>query len=357
MSVANYSNLYHCALALDIIRRNNATLTELVFRGPTPQPDTLAELRNRNDNYFEPSILNPCFISSLDSTMVKSHLTNLSLNRVCFTHESFTAILRNSPVLRRLKLFRVIVIHYNRDAFSVFKCSSVTSLHASLAEICMPDPGFAWTPCLLHHFPCLEEWHLAAVDRSSNWGIDDYFRDELRECCPRLKTFRFDWMSNTDNLPDLLFHCIRRPESLTFTVNMCEKMALSLITHNNTLTSITITDKCLDLAAMKWVYLISKTCLCLQVYSSEVLILDMASVMEHERGCRDLSKLRVRFKGFESAQAIDALLKLISSLKRNPSSNCVNNSWRQIFNHSRQFDRLTTVCLSTKVYYLAVATA
>lgn len=216
MSVVNHINPYHRALELNIIRRNNATLTELVFRGPTPQPDTLVELRNRNENYFEPSILSTCFTSSPDTAKVKSHLTSLSPNRVCFTHEGFTAILRNSPVLRKLKLSRVIVIHYNRDAFSVFKTSSVTSLHASLAEICVPDPGFAWTPCLLHHFPCLEEWHLAAVDRSSNWGIDDYFRDELRECCPRLKAFQFDWINNTDKLSDLLLNCIRRPESIIF---------------------------------------------------------------------------------------------------------------------------------------------
>ncbi|KAF8945270.1 hypothetical protein BGZ47_002985 [Haplosporangium gracile] len=254
-----------------IIRRNNATLTELVFRGPTPQPDTLVELRNRNENYFEPSILNSCFISSLDSTMVKSHLTSASLNRVLICH-------------------------------------------VSSCEICMPDPGFAWTPCLLHHFPCLEEWHLAAFDRSSNWSIDDYFRDKLRGSCPRLKTFRFDWMSNTDNLSDLLYRCIRRPESLTFTVNnMSEKMAFSLIIHNNTLTSITVIDKCLELAGMKW--------------------------------------------GFESAQAIDACLKLLSPFKQNPSSKCINSSWRQIFNHLRQFEMLTTVWHGIKVYYLAVATA
>jgi hypothetical protein len=343
MSVVNHGNPYHRAIEFDFIRRNNASLTELDFQAWRPHHDTPHELQNRNENYLEPSIL----------AKSESRLTNLSLGCVYFTHEGFTTILRNSPALRKLKLSRVIVVHYN-SAFELFKGSSVTSLHASLAEICMPDPGLGWTPSLLHLFPRLEEWHLPCVDRSSNWGDDIAFRRELRDCCPRLKTLRFDPVDDTDKLSDLLFNSFRQPESCTFSAkNLSQGMILSLFSHLNTLTTIKITDKYTDDETLRWLYLIPKSCSHLEVLSMQDLVLDMESVEEHEWICKHLRELRVRFKGLEDIQLIDECLRKVCLQRQHPSPfSALHSTPLQVSRHLLQFEKLTTVSLGTKLYRL-----
>ncbi|KAG0271233.1 hypothetical protein BGZ96_005923, partial [Linnemannia gamsii] len=252
--------------------------------------------------------------------MAKSRLTSLSLNRVCFTHKGFTAILQNSPVLRKLSLSRVIVIHYDR-AFELFKNSSVTSLHASLAEVCLPKPGPEWTPCLLHHFSLLEEWHLPAVDRSRDWGIDAYLRDELKACCPRLKTFRFDQMENTDKLSDLLFNCIWRPESCIFPFeNLNERLTFSMVTHNSTLTQqhsyICHPHRQMRRCCGNGIGIPAP-----QVLPASQGLLRRGTCFgygvrrETRMGSKDLRELRVQFKGLEDAQAMCECVQFVS-LKR-----------------------------------------
>ena len=359
MSIVHMISPDHRALALDIIRRNIATLTNLELGGLTPQPDIVATQQTLNQNYLEASLFIPCLPSLLPSgsSTMGSHLTSLLLRYVCLTREGFSALLRNLPQPRKLTLFSVPLLHHN-PAIDLFKSSSVTHLNASLTAFWTPDSVNDLTaPSLLCHFPMLQEWHVRSVLRPPTWD-DVNVRKELSKRCPHLTSFGFEHVDKAKDLPDLLLNCIRRPESLTFpSRNMGEKMALSLITHNITLTSITITYKCVVPTIMKWIYLIPMSCSRLQVFSVEDLVLDMALVLEHEWSCQNLSELHVRFKGLESAQAIDTFLKLISFVRRNPSSNCVNSSWMQIFNHLRQFNRLTTVSLGTKVYYLAAASA
>ncbi|KAK5817008.1 hypothetical protein F5H01DRAFT_321005 [Linnemannia elongata] len=282
----------------------------------------------------------PCFTSSPDSVVAKAHLLRMSLNRVRFIHEGFTDILRNSPVLRRLELFRD---------------SSVTS-HEPLAEICMPDPGPGWAPSLLNQFSRLEEWHLPAVDRSKNWGNDPDFRRELRRCCPRLKTLRFDQVANTDKLSDLLLDSFIEPESCTFSAkNLSNSMVLSLVSHSNTLTTIIITDKCINAVAMRWLYLVPKSCSRLRVLSMRQLVLDMETVKENEWRCENLTELHVRFQGLEDTQLIDGCIRDMCSRRKKPYCiNPGNSISKQVSNHLLEFYRLTTICLGTKVYSLPI---
>ncbi|KAG0268066.1 hypothetical protein BGZ95_002633 [Linnemannia exigua] len=306
------------------------------------------EQHKRGEFYFDASSLIP---SPTCSTTV-SRLGNLSLSRVCLSHEGFTTLLRNSPVLRKLTLFRVAVVHFNEE-FDNHQQSSVTSLHASLAEICEPNP-MEWTPSLLPSFPRLQEWHLTSVDRSNNWRRDADFRHELARCCPLLNTLRFDPVANTDKLSDLLVDCIRHPESCTFAAkNMSSSMLVGLSAHSDTLTSITITDKCTNSdESMRWLYMIPKMCLNLKVLSMEDIVLEMSSVNEHQWRCHDLKELRVRFRGLEDPKAIDECLTSVCLQRRRPGLRATNGSISSdVLQHLLQFPKLRSVWLGTKVYY------
>ncbi|KAG0282914.1 hypothetical protein BGZ97_008790, partial [Linnemannia gamsii] len=188
MSVFNLICPFERTLVFDLMRRSNATLTELDFRGQA-SPKMPYRMQYQDANWLETGILSTCLTSSPGSFTAGSRLTSLSLTRIVFSHEGFSTLLRSSPALRNLALSQVTTPHYN-SAFDLYRDSSVTSLHASLAEICMPDLGPGWAPSLLHQFSQLQEWHLTAVDRSKIWTSDADFRLELRRCCPRLKTLR-----------------------------------------------------------------------------------------------------------------------------------------------------------------------
>ncbi|KAF9153965.1 hypothetical protein BG015_002224 [Linnemannia schmuckeri] len=123
--------------------------------------DYIKLLRDLKQNNIEsPS---PSTLTALPS---ESHLTSLTLNQGCFDHKDFTRLLQSSPILRNLTFSRVIVMGYNSSC-EKFKGSSVTSLHASLAEICISHADSGRTLILLHQFSQVQEWHLAAVDQPS----------------------------------------------------------------------------------------------------------------------------------------------------------------------------------------------
>ncbi|KAF8943150.1 hypothetical protein BGZ47_005762, partial [Haplosporangium gracile] len=158
-------------------------------------------------------------------------------------------------------------------------------------------------------------------------------------------------LQNSSNL-----HKLSLSKSYTFSAkNISNSMVLSLISHN-TLTAVIIIDQCTDATAMRRVYLIPKSCLHLEVLVMRALVLDMAVVKEHKWSCQDLRELHVQFKGLENAQAIDECLKIVFSRRsRSSTYNTVNKGWMQIFDHLCQFDKLRTVSLGTKIYYLPLS--
>ncbi|KAG0268479.1 hypothetical protein BGZ96_006696, partial [Linnemannia gamsii] len=52
-----------------------------------------------------------------------------------------------------------------------------------------------------------------------------------------------------------------------------------------------------------------------QGLSTEELVLDIVSVEEHKRGCKDLQELRVQFRGLEDTQAMCEYVRFVC-LKR-----------------------------------------
>ncbi|KAK5817007.1 hypothetical protein F5H01DRAFT_342211 [Linnemannia elongata] len=342
-------------LAFDFIRRCNATLTELDLSAPPM--DSSRHPYNSDEAYFDIGAMSSCLRSPTGHFTVGTRLTSLSLTGIWFSHEGFTNLLRSSPTLRKLALSKVVTVHYTGELeFDIFRDASVTSLRASLAEICMPDPGPGWAPSLLHQFSRLEEWHLTAVDRPENWDSEADFRRQLEECCPRLKALRFDPVDDTDKLSDLLLDSFTKLGSCTFSAkNLSNSMVLSLISHSNTLTTIIITDKCTNAEAMRRLYLIPKSCLRLWVLSIRDLVLDMAIVEQHEWSCEELTELHVRFKGLEDTQLIDGFIKEMCYQRQRPYEFYPGDSIsEQVSNHLFRFYRLTTICLGTKVYSLPI---
>ncbi|KAF9326424.1 hypothetical protein BGZ91_001938 [Linnemannia elongata] len=296
-------------------------------------------------------VLSSCLTSPTGPFTVGTSLTSLSLTGIWFSHEGFTNLLRSSPSLRKLALSKVAVIYY-MEGFEVFRDSSVTSLRAPLAEICMTDPGPGWAPSLLHQFSRLEEWHLPAVDRPKNWDSDADFRRQLQECCPRLKTLRFDPVDDTKKLSDLLLDSFIGPESCTFSAkNLSNSMVLTLISHLNTLTTIIITDKCTDAETMRWLYLIPKSCSRLRVLSMRDLVLNIATVKQHAWSCKELTQLHVRFEGLEDVQLIDRCIKYMCDRRQGHCRvNAENSIQSQVSNHLLGFQMLTMVSLGTNTY-------
>ncbi|KAK3836410.1 MAG: hypothetical protein JOS17DRAFT_478933 [Linnemannia elongata] len=352
-SIVNHVKPLDRLLELDFIRRCNATLTELDISGRAPPSKSCRKMHERDENFFDIGILSSYLMSPTASSTAGTRLTSLTLTGLWFSHEGFTNLLRFSPSLRKLALSKVAVVHYMK-AFDLFTDSSVKSLHASLAEICMPDPGAASAPSLLHQLSSLEEWHFTSVERCKRWGTDLDFRRQLRECCPCLKVLRFDQVGDTDKLSDLLLDSFMEPESCTFSAkNLSKSMILSLTHHFSTLTTIIITDKCTDAMAMRWLYLIPKTCSHLKVLSMRDLVLDMATVKEHRWSCEELTQLHVRFKGLEDAQQIDGCIKdTYKRRRRSYSANTDDSISSQVSNHLLGFYKLTKVSLGTKVYSL-----
>ncbi|KAG0282739.1 hypothetical protein BGZ96_000170, partial [Linnemannia gamsii] len=123
-------------------------------------------------------------------------------------------------------------------------------------------------------------------------------------------------------------------------------MVLGLISHLSTLTSIIINDKCVDDAAMRWLFLIPKCCSHLKVLSMQELVLDMANVKEHEWKCRDLRDLGVRFKGLEDAQLIyGCIIDVCSQRQRSYRTSTADSIPAQVCRHLLQFNKLATVSL------------
>ncbi|KAH7053599.1 hypothetical protein BKA57DRAFT_454060 [Linnemannia elongata] len=348
-SIFNHINPGHRLLEFDFVRRCKATLTELDLS--TPPTISSRHVYERDENYFDMGVLSSCLTSPTGPFTVGTRLTSLSLTGIWFSHEGFTNLLRSSPSLRKLALSKVAVIYYMEE-FDVSRDSSVTSLRASLAEICMTDPGPGWAPSLLHQFSRLEEWHLPVVDRPKNWDSDADFRRQLQECCPRLKTLRFDQVDDTKKLSDLLLDSFIGPESCTFSAkNLSNSMVLTLISHLNTLTTIIITDKCTVAETMRWLYLIPKSCSRLRVLSMRDLVLNIATVKQHAWSCKELTQLHVRFEGLEDVQLIDRCIKYMCDRRQGHCRvNAENSILSQVSNHLLGFQMLTMLSLGTNTY-------
>lgn len=235
----------------------------------------------------------------------------------------FSALLRYSPVLRTLKLFKIVVLDYN-SAFELIRESSVTSLEAYL--------------------PLLKEWKFTSLDRPANWDMD-HAHQIIAEYCPFLNTLGFG-EATTDNLSELLIECFQLVESCTFSAKNLEVVTtVACINHMQTMTSVTITDELPPEAnhsfMMKWVYFIPKLCLHLQYLSIEKLVLDMDTVQKHQWSCRNLRELIVKFKGLECEEDVEQCVMEVCAWRRLGANPPLEGTMvSRVVHHLSQFDRM-----------------
>ncbi|KAF9123323.1 hypothetical protein BGW39_009108 [Mortierella sp. 14UC] len=341
-------------LVADLLRRCKGDITDLTISCSPSEPDNVVEQRNHGNHFIQVNTLISYPMSPRSSAVgygVSLHY--LSMNRVCLTREGFSALLRYSPVLRKLKLFHVVVLEYN-PAFELSRESSVTSLEAPLGEVWMPDSEMSSAPSLLAHLPLLEEWIFTSLDQPSNWNKDTASQ-QVADCCPFLNTLRFSH-ATTDNLSDLLLDCFQLVEACTFSAKNLETVTtIACINHMQTLTSVTIADELAepDSPVMKWLYFIPKLCLHLEYLSIEKLALDIGTVKRHHWSCRDLRELRVRFKGLESGEDIGRCAKQVYAWRQTGSMLPVDGTIvSRVSHYLIQFTQLSVVWMGTKDYFL-----
>ncbi|KAF9921235.1 hypothetical protein FBU30_008780 [Linnemannia zychae] len=361
VSAVNLKDCHERALEYDFIRRNSAVMTDLTFHGPNNGSDS-PEMMYGNDCFqFEPNILIPLPVNTSNKSLVtKSQLARLELTRLCLSYEGFISLLRNAPSLQDLTLFKVTVFFHGYQDFPIFYDSSVTTLTATLAEICSPGSGATGlTPNLLRNFPRLETWNMTAVEPPYAWYNDSSLRDDLRKWCPHMKSIVFKHFRDTERLPSLLLNSICQPKSCTFSAkNLCGDMVLSLDSHFNSLTSIIIIDECVSDNMLKWVYQIPKLCPHLKVLSMKEMVLRLSTVKEHTWACQDLETLHVQFKELGASQEIHGSLKRLRYLRQQlgiPNSAVTDPIYFQVASYLFKFSKLTFIWLGTETYYIPVA--
>ncbi|KAF9086734.1 hypothetical protein BGX23_008625 [Mortierella sp. AD031] len=351
-------NMYHRELHSDLIRRSRGVLSEMKLSFSPANPDTVIEQRKWAKHFFHVDTILSRPASPNDSTSgYGPNLTSLSLDRLSFTHEGFTALFRYSPVLQELKLFQVVVFHHP-SAFKLFQESTITSLSASLGQVFLLDPEEPKAPSLLSYFPLLEKWRITSLARPSNWPSDPLCVD-FSSSCPLLKTVWFG-DDNAETMSNLLLHSFTSLKTVSFSaLNVAMSTSLGLIAHLETLTSITITDKIQDPSLMTWLHFVLKLCRNLEVLSIEFLVLDMDAVEKYQWSCENLKELRVQFKGLDTPQDIDECLKNVCVRRHTsdtpltgPGTNMKTISSR-VTHHLLQFRKLKTVWLGTKMHYLS----
>ncbi|KAF9129836.1 hypothetical protein BGW39_003776 [Mortierella sp. 14UC] len=354
VSVLLFGNWHYRELFSHFVRRCGGEIRNMTIHCTVPYLDNVDEQRIRACQFVHVNTLLTCPMPKRSSTLgCGLSLECLELSRTCLTREGFSALLQYSPVLRKLKLFRVVVLRYN-PAFELFRDSRITSLEAPLGEILIPDNALPSSPSLLVHLPLLKEWHVTSLDRTDAW-TDDSFRSEMSTHCPLLKSFQFDHFNST-KLSDLLLNCAQDLESCTFPAcNLYISTVFACVSHQRTLTSITLMDKFQrqDSPEMQWAYFLPKLCFNLKALSMEGLILDMKSVENQPWTCLGLQELRVQFRGLDSNDGIEQCVKQVCAWRQSGDSTLVRTMDKdtilsKVSLHLVQFKQLSTLWAGTK---------
>ncbi|KAG0308619.1 hypothetical protein BGZ97_013317 [Linnemannia gamsii] len=214
-------------------------------------------------------------------------------------------------------------LQHSKPGIALYTGSKLRHLSASFSQVFLHDEADAAAPCLLIHFPLLESWHLNSLTQPTNRRID-LGHLNFSSGCPLLKTLSFQ-SEEAEVMSTMLLGSFDRLTSCTLPAkSLIMSTTLGLISHLDSLVTITITGEINEAAQMQWVLLIFKLCRNLQVLSFESLVCDIESVENCWWGCPDLRELRVRFKGLDTPPDIEGCLK----------------------------QKLRTVWLGTKDYYL-----
>ncbi|KAG0070780.1 hypothetical protein BGZ90_012508 [Linnemannia elongata] len=236
-----------------------------------------------------------------------------------------------------LALFRVVIIRH-KPAVTLYTGSNLRYLSASVAQVWCNDEEDPLAPCLLLHFPLLKAWDILLLDRPKHW---------TSKITKRIKI-----------MTDLLLNSFEDLEACIFSAgNLDSSSALGLISHQETLISVTITNRIQDAedaTAMRWVHLIMKLCGNLETFSFEGMQCDVDKCVW---GSRDLKELRVMFEGLEATQDIEGCVKQLCGLRQaggivGAQPMAKDTISTRVAKHLMQFKKLRTVWLGIKDYYL-----
>ncbi|KAH7034406.1 hypothetical protein BKA57DRAFT_476087 [Linnemannia elongata] len=367
MDVSLPSSWVYRELLSDLMLRCSGSIKDLRIRSSPPDPDTFEEQRKWACHYMHVNDVFAQFPPSPGQGLTPNQgscLRVLSLSRVCITREGFSALLRGSQNLEDLALFRVVIIRH-KPTVTLYTGSNLRYLSASVAQVWCNDEEDPLAPCLLLHFPLLKAWDILLLDRPKHWTSKTSSPPaNFSTWCPSLKTINFGVLLDRFGakrikiMTDLLLNSFEDLEACIFSAgNLDSSSALGLISHQETLTSVTITNRIQDAedaTAMRWVHLIMKLCGNLETFSFEGMECDVDKCVW---GSRDLKGLRVMFEGLEATQDIEGCVKQLCGLRQaggvvgaQPMAKDTISS--RVAKHLMQFKKLRTVWLGTKDYYL-----
>ncbi|KAG0374657.1 hypothetical protein BGX24_010111 [Mortierella sp. AD032] len=357
-------------IMLDTIRRNQGSLQSINISSKAPQPNTSDE-QWYNACHFVSSLdaissflpsTSGAGISGLNSGLV---LTMLSLSYVCMSRESFSSLLQHCSVLQSLVLHRVLLWGHGHS-IALFAGSKLQCLVASLIQAWDLDPKDVSAPSLLAHFPQLEKWHIPSFVLPTNSSLITRSRD-ISKYCPSLRVIQFG-QGDFTTASDLLANTFNGLESCILPARVLSaSTVLALISHQNTLTSVSITGTAIEdnasttqySSTLDSLYMIPRLCPNLQVLCLKYIVIKVEDIEGIEWACKGLWKLRVRFKGLDSPQDIDACCKEVCTSKRRRGGPKVihlrhvgDTISTPVHDHLLQFKQLRTLWLGTKDYYL-----
>ncbi|KAF9154793.1 hypothetical protein BG015_011975 [Linnemannia schmuckeri] len=359
MTILLPNNWIYREMLSDLLLRCRGFIYSLDIRSSPPSPDTLEEQRRWAVHYMHVNDLFANVPRSTDgiSTANKGGcLTTLKLTRICVTREAFSSLLQYSPLLNELSLERVMVL-FHKPGIPLYTGSMLRHLSADFAQVWSNDTLDPSAPCLLLHFPLLERWHMTSLTQPSYRTVDLNILD-FSSWCPLLKAVTYG-SNNTETLSALLLNAFKDLKSCSLSAkNLAMSTALGLISHLDSLTSLTVTDAILNAASMQWLFLILRLCRNLQILSIESIVCDLKTVEKSRWGCKGLRELRVRFKDLDTPQDIDGCFKQLCELRRfgnGPSlkwPNEMNSISTRVAHQLAQLKELRAVWLGTKDYYL-----
>ncbi|KAF9145200.1 hypothetical protein BG015_011965 [Linnemannia schmuckeri] len=256
----------------------------------------------------------------------------------------------------------VALMRVSRDCISLYKGSSLRYLSASLAQIWTYDIEDSSAPCLLEHFPLLVRWDVSSLAQPKYRTIDLKQLD-FSIWCPLLKeiVIAYDSTNSAEDMSTMLLHSFGGLESCTLSVqDVTMPVPTSLLSHQESLTSITIFGKIQGTESMQCLYLILKMCQNLRVISFEQLVYDLDWADTFRWNCQDLQVLRMRFKNLDTPKSMGSCIKHICDWRR--FDRC---AWllledaipmaSQVAEFLTQFKMLTTVWFGTRNYYLSAS--
>jgi hypothetical protein len=364
------SCVYHQLLS-DVIRRNRGTLRSIAIHTRPSNPDTLAE-QWKHDHYFLNAVdaissFHPLSKGEVVAGQGRALLT-LDLSHISISRESFSSLLQRCPSLDELKLNHAL-LYQHKPFLRLFTGSKLRSLVASFGQVWDTDPNDKFAPCLLEHFPLLEEWSVTSMERSDD-TTSTLMSQDITRFCPNLKTVRFD-QGDPNTAADLLSSTFHGLESCTLSTQvLAASTVLGLVSHQDSLVSVSVTnaatavddaDASKDMTMKEWLYMIPRMCRGLHTLDLRPFVCDMNQVDSRKWVCEGIQELRVRIKDLEEPDDIERCLQQVHAsrwaaspvLVQSMDSDVILTRVGQLLLH---FKQLRTVWLGTKDYYLPPST-